>query len=364
MGYFKNINFSNYRNFTRCSLSFDKSLNIILGKNGSGKTNILEGISLFEKGRGFRKEKIVNLINFNNFDKKFNINSKFQDEKLEFIVNVFNSEKNLKKISINDNFEKETIKHFESLFSIIAFLPEMERLFLSSPLSRRNFLDRLIFNFDKNYNFIINSYKKIINERQWLLKKQSYDLDWILKLENDIAKYGLIIYEYRLKHIKVINTILSELKVLKEFSNNIFLTLDDKLLKKNSNILQDKEIYLLELKNNRKADFFSGRCNVGPHKSDLMGYSKLNNFNINQFSTGQQKTVVLLIIISQCKYLINEKKFNPIILLDEICSHLDVSNRELLLYLIDQLKVQVFMSGTEESFFSFLSTKANYCNIT
>ena len=114
MGYFKNINFSNYRNFTRCSLSFDKSLNIILGKNGSGKTNILEGISLFEKGRGFRKEKIANLINFNNFDKRFNIDSKFQDDKLEFIVNVFNSEKNLKKISINESLEKETIKHFES----------------------------------------------------------------------------------------------------------------------------------------------------------------------------------------------------------------------------------------------------------
>ena len=364
MGYFKNINFSNYRNFTRYSLSFDKSLNIILGKNGSGKTNILEGISLFEKGRGFRKEKIVNLINFNNFDKRFNIDSKFQDDKLEFIVNVFNSEKNLKKISINESLEKETIKHFESLFSIISFLPEMERLFVSSPLSRRNFLDRLIFNFDKNYNFVINSYKKNINERQLLLKKQNYDLDWIQKLENDIAKYGLIIYQYRQRHVEIINSILAELKILKEFSNNIFLTLDDKLLKKNPKILEDQEIYLLELKNNRQTDFFSGSCNIGPHKSHLTGYSKLNNFNINQFSTGQQKTVVLLIIIAQCQYLINEKKFNPIILLDEICSHLDVSNRELLLYLIEQLKVQVFMTGAEKSFFSFLSTKANYCNIT
>ena len=161
MGYFKNIKLLNYRNFLSFSINFKNGCNVIVGKNGSGKTNILESLSLFEKGRGFRKEKIANLINFNNFDKRFNIDSKFQDDKLEFIVNVFNSEKNLKKISINESLEKETIKHFESLFSIISFLPEMERLFVASPLSRRNFLDRLIFNFDKNYNFVINSYKKL-----------------------------------------------------------------------------------------------------------------------------------------------------------------------------------------------------------
>jgi DNA replication and repair protein RecF len=95
----------------------------------------------------------------------------------------------------------------------------------------------------------------------------------------------------------------------------------------------------------------------------LKGFRKKDNFNINQFSTGQQKTVILLIIIAQCKFLIGTLKLNPIILLDEICSHLDGVNRELLLYLVDQLNVQVFMTGTEKSFFSFLSTKANYYNI-
>ena len=74
--------------------------------------------------------------------------------------------------------------------------------------------------------------------------------------------------------------------------------------------------------------------------------------------------MVLLIILAQSEYLINELNLHPIILLDEICSHLDDINRELLLYLTNQLKVQVFMTGTEKNFFSFLSTKAHYCNIT
>ena len=122
-------------------------------------------------------------------------------------------------------------------------------------------------------------------------------------------------------------------------------------------------MYLVTLKNNRKLDFFSGGCTIGPHRSDFTGFDMRNGFKLSQLSTGQQKTVILLIIISQCKFLINSLKLNPIIILDEVCSHLDKVNRDLLLYLIEDLKVQVFMTGTEENFFTFLSTKANYCNI-
>ncbi len=105
-------------------------------------------------------------------------------------------------------------------------------------------------------------------------------------------------------------------------------------------------------------------CSIGPHRSDIIGYKINTNFTINQLSTGQQKAAVLLLIIAQCKYLIEENNLKPIILLDEICSHLDNDNRELLLYLIGKLDVQVFMTGTEKKFFSFLSTKAYYYNIT
>ena len=120
---------------------------------------------------------------------------------------------------------------------------------------------------------------------------------------------------------------------------------------------------MLELKENRKNDFLSGGCTIGPHRSDFGGMNIKNSFNLNQLSTGQQKTVVLLIIISQCKFLIEKFNVNPIVLLDEVCSHLDHTNREILLFLIEDLNVQVFMTGAEKSFFSFLSTKANYCNI-
>ena len=324
----------------------------------------MEGISLLEKGRGFRKEKIYNLINFQKKYLNFNIKSVFQFEKNKYKINVANNEKNYKKLSVNDSFDNNSINYFLNLFAIIYFLPEMERLFIANPSSRRNFIDRLIFNYNKKYNSVINNYKKNIYERQILLKKISYEESWIQNLENNIVDFGSLIYRYRINHMEILNSFLNQLSISKNFSENFELKITDVFLEKFPEIYKIKELYLQQLKNNRKLDLYSGGCKIGPHRSDIIGVRTKDHFNINQFSTGQQKTAILLIIIAQCKYLIDILKLNPVILLDEICSHLDNDNRELLLYLIYELDVQVFMTGTDKNFFSFLSTKAHYCNIT
>ena len=363
MGYFKEIYFNNFRNFINSPYSFSKGCNIIVGKNGSGKTNILEGISLFEKGKGFRKEKIVNLINFQNQKNGFNIRSIFENREINYNAKILITDTKLKKISINNSFDTDSVKHFESLFSIIYFLPEMERLFVGPPSFRRNFLDRLIFTSNKNYNSIINNYKKAVSERQLLLKSNNYDESWIKEIEFNIAKYGINIYEKRLENIKIINDSLKKINIVDNFSNNFFLRIKDEFLEKNLKNFGDDNVYLNALSSNRKIDFYSGRCSIGPQLSDIEGFNFKNNFNLNQLSTGQQKTIVLLIIIAQSEYLIKNLNLKTIILLDEICSHLDDVNRELLLYLVNKLKVQSFMTGTEENYFSFLSTNTKYCNI-
>ena len=363
MGHIKSILFNNFRNFNKSSFDFTSSSNVILGKNGSGKTNILEGLSLLEKGKGFKKDKVVNFINFNNQNLGFNIQSLFQSNEIVLDIKIFNTEKNLKKITVNDDSDKENINHFESLFSIIYFLPEMERLFVASPSLRRNFLDRLIYNQDKNYNVIVNKYKKSLSERQALLKDIDYDKNWIEKLEINICDFASTIYKKRIIQIENINKILKQLTLKKNVYNNFELKIKDDFLEKNKLIFNEKELYLFALKESRKVDVYLGGCSIGPHRSDFEGFDTRNNFNLNQLSTGQQKTVILLIIIAQCKFLVNSFKINPIVLLDEVCSHLDSINRNLILYLVEELNVQVFMTGTEKNFFSFLSTKANYCNI-
>ena len=123
------------------------------------------------------------------------------------------------------------------------------------------------------------------------------------------------------------------------------------------------EDYEVALKNNRKIDAIVGGCAIGPHKSDYVFFVNENSL-VSQLSTGQQKTIILLMYLSQCKYLSEVKFKKPILLLDEICSHLDDLNRNVLLTLIEKFELQVFMTGTSENLFSFLSTNAHFCNIT
>ena len=170
MGYFKNINLENYRNFKNFSIDFSQYCNVLYGKNGSGKTNILEAVSLFSKGRGIRKDKLSNIINKRS--EKFIINSNFENNNITYSLTsqTLNKNNKIKKILfVNNDCTKESLEYFYNLNSYLCFMPEIERLFLSSPAIRRNFIDQLIFTYKKDYNKLINHYTKYIRERSKVL---------------------------------------------------------------------------------------------------------------------------------------------------------------------------------------------------
>ena len=123
------------------------------------------------------------------------------------------------------------------------------------------------------------------------------------------------------------------------------------------------EKYLSNLKDYRIYDKQYGGTKIGPHKSDIIAIIN-NDFDASLLSTGQQKTVVLMILLAQCNYLVNYKNINPILLFDEIGSHLDSNNRQILLDMINRFEIQFFLTGTDKNLFSFVSTNAQFYNIT
>ncbi len=359
MGYFKKINLNNFRNFENIEINFQKNFNVIYGDNGSGKTNILESISLFGKGRGIRNDSLINMTktgNTNFINKSiFNLNA------IDYEINVFSTitnNKHKKNLSLNEEVSRDVNEFFYSNFSTLYFLPDMERLFLSTPQFRRNFIDKLIFSYNKNYNKIINNYKKNLLERSNILNNERIDEAWISKIEENISDLGLEIYESRNKQLQNIIEFMNNLNDLNKYKFEIKVELKDSFFNKNLNIDQYKNI----LKLNRNYDKLVGGSKYGPHKSDFIFYVN-NNFLASQLSTGQQKTLILLILICQCNFLINQKNIRPILLFDEVCSHLDEKNRAILLELSNQFDVQIFLTGTDKSLFSFLSTNTKFCNI-
>ena len=148
----KNINLINFRNFNKLKISFDEKLNIFFGENGCGKTNILEAISLIAKGRGIRNSNIYNLIKKNSDNFYIKNDLEIKNNNFDIEISTENKNDKLKKIiKINDDLSKEALNFLNQSISYIIFLPEMERLFQTSPSQRRNFLDRLIFARNNDY---------------------------------------------------------------------------------------------------------------------------------------------------------------------------------------------------------------------
>ena len=356
----KSINLTNFRNFNNLNLSFDQKVNILFGQNGSGKTNILEAISLIAKGRGIRNANINNLIKKNKI--KFLIRSDLEIKKNKFDIEISTENKNdkfKKIIKINDDLSKESLDFLNRSISFIIFLPEMERLFQASPSYRRNFLDRLIFTRKNDYNRLVNKYRKYLIERTKILQINTLDNDWLNHIEREICTLGLEIYSERISQISSINSNLEILKNDHKFKFNVDLKIRDNFF---SNQISFEE-YLSNLKDSRIFDKKYGGTKIGPHKSDVMAIIN-DDFEASLLSTGQQKTVVLMILLSQCNYLVNDKAMYPILLFDEIGSHLDSDNRKILLDMINRFKIQFFLTGTDKNIFSFISTKAKFYNIT
>ncbi len=360
MAKIKNIEFSNFRNFKKFKTAFDNKLNILFGDNGCGKTNILEGISLISKGRGIRNSSISNLIKKD--EENFLIINNLEIKNNLFDIKIFTEHKNdkfKKIIKINDDTSKDSLNFLNQSISYLIFLPEMERLFQSSPSYRRNFLDRLIFSSRNDYNTLINKYKKSLLERIKILQANNIDNDWLNNIEKEICTLGVEIYSLRSAQLSFLNKELNNLRNDHQFQFKVELKIKDNFFDQNI----DYEKYLTKIQKSRMYDKQYGGTKIGPHRSDII--STINNdFDASMLSTGQQKTVVLMILLAQCNYLVNDRKINPIFLFDEIGSHLDSYNRKILLDMINRFDIQFFLTGTDKNLFSFVSTNAEFYNIT
>ncbi|XVN42943.1 MAG: DNA replication/repair protein RecF [Candidatus Rickettsia vulgarisii] len=347
--YLRKLKLSNYRNFQDFEISSGNNSVIIIGDNGSGKTNILEAISLFSPGKGLRSAKLDEVCKREeNYCSTYGLlESKLGPAEIITTIkrdtNRRFSEFNGSKISNNE---------LSKFSSMVWLTPQMDGIFASGLSERRKFLDRIVYNFIPSHAKIVSKYEYYLHERIKLLEQEKIDANWLGVIEEKIAELSVEIIINRLKIIEEIN------KVIEDLDNNFpkaILSIDGPIEENISNNIDFIKEQLLAYRNRDKV---SNRTNFGAHKSDFMVTHKEKNALAKFCSTGEQKSMLISIILAQVNYSIKANISLPILLLDEIFVHLDEKRRDYLIEYFLNIGLQTWITATDLNGIEKLAKKA------
>ncbi len=338
----------NIRNYVNLSLDFTQGINIFIGENAQGKTNILESIYYGAMGRSHRTNVDTELIRWQQENGSITILFSRMNIENSLIMKLSNSQK--KEIISNHYAIKP--RELIGLLNVVLFSPEDLMLIKGMPAMRRRFLDIEISQANPNYYQQLLKYNRIVSQRNNLLKKIRENKDkpdmldaWdeqlavaaskiVSKRQEAVKKLAMLA---NLMHRKI--TASKENLTLVYHKHEIYETEAEGLVKE----YKDKLVQF------RQNDIWRGSTSVGPHKDDLV--LTVNGINLRTFgSQGQQRTGVLSLKLAELEFIKSETGEYPILLLDDVMSELDAMRREHLLAFIKD-RVQTIITATEEKYF-------------
>ena len=341
----------NYRNHKELKIDTDKNFVLFYGRNGTGKTNILEAVSLLSSKTGFRNSDLQSLI-YNSDIKKilnFGVNIEIMSQNKLINIGVGLVEKN-KRVKKFIKFQKKnTDKNVEDIFKIFWFLPNMNNLFQSKSKDRRDFIDAMISSLDRTHNKRIKTYENLQRQRISILKDFSTkksNIRWLDIIEREMASQAVVISEKRMNLYDLLNQILDDqieqLPRIKVFATS---GIEEQL--KNVPALTIEEEICKQLTENRKIDGLIGKTQYSAINSDFKIQNFEKNTDARNCSTGEQKVILLSIFFSFIKMLKKQDIKEIIFLLDDIFSNLDQRYAELILRSLSELNVQTWITDIE-----------------
>jgi len=343
------LSLHNFRNYIDISLQFTANINVFIGPNAQGKTNLLEALYLAAMGRSHRTNTDQELIRWDQSAASVEVNYFRQDveNSLKFkFINGQNKE-------ILSNSHSVPVKEIIGSLNAILFSPEDLLLIKGAPVLRRRFLDNEISQANPVYYRQLLNFNRILGQRNNLLKKireGRSKADLLSPWDEQLAKAAAIITQKRKESVKKL-TMLANLHHRKLTGSKESLTVNYYM----SGVDQEKidnlhEWYQEKLELQRRQDIITGSTSIGPHRDDLVFL--VNGKNLKNFgSQGQQRTGVLALKLAELEFLKSETGEYPILLLDDVMSELDAARRSELLLFIRE-RVQTFITAADEQYFS------------
>lgn len=342
--YVKSIKLINFRNYENTKIDLSPRLNLFLGNNAQGKTNLLESIYIAAIGKSYRLTKDKDLINFNK-DKAY-IGVEVETSRGSRLIE-FKFQRDSKKIIRINKLELEKLSELTGNLNVVIFAPEDLSLVKSGPSERRAFLDTEISQIKPRYRYNMNRYNKILFQRNKLLKfRRRAQLEQLEPWDVQLSDVGTEIILERLKFTEKLSAISREVHA------NITGGKENLSIDYRSSFdlgeLSGREIsgkYYNCLKSSRLSDLEKGNTEYGPHRDDIE--IELNGVSCRTFgSQGQQRTAALSLKLAEVELIKSEVGEYPVLLLDDVLSELDIERRK---YLISTFKdIQTIVTSTDD----------------
>ncbi|MGD9649976.1 MAG: DNA replication/repair protein RecF [Dongiaceae bacterium] len=357
------LHLQNFRNYEALELEISFRPIVLTGPNGAGKTNLLEAISFLSPGRGLRSANLREIDN----QTKAEAWSVFAALKLpKGAVEIGTGrEATAAMDKRRTHIDGKAIRGQAGLaeyVSITWLTPAFDRLFTDGASDRRKFLDRLVFGLDPVHADRLSVYEKSLRERRQILEQPSYDSAWLEAIEESLACQGAAIAEARSHLINRLNEVMSARPG--HFPAAVLGLqggIDEQVAAHGKDRAQ--EWLRARLAQNRALDAEIGNAKYGPHRSDMLASYAAKNQPAPLCSTGEQKALLLSIILAHAKLIRDIRGAAPIVLFDEVAAHLDEQRRWALCQEITALHMQAWLTGTDADLFAGLKNQAQFLSL-
>jgi DNA replication and repair protein RecF len=360
----RTLKLTDFRNYARAELGLDARPVVLIGDNGSGKTNLLEAVSLLGPGNGLRSRPYSELCRKEGAG-GFAVAAKIVSREDEVEIGTglpAGAREEMTGRTVRIAGKEQSAGALAEHVKLVWLIPAMDGLFTGPAAERRRFLDRLVLAVDPKMRTPLGRYDRAMRQRNRLFQMREGSRALFEGLEEQMAEAGAAIAAARLDATSRLVTLIEEMREARGEGPfpwaEIALQgrLEDALSSHSATEVEDEFRALLE--EGRERDRAACRALEGPHLSDLIVSHGPKNAPASHCSSGEQKALLIGLILAKAELIKELEGVSPLVLLDEVAAHLDQARREALFGQILALKAQAWMTGTDRGLFAPIAQEA------
>jgi DNA replication and repair protein RecF len=360
--YLASLKLTDFRNYASLVLALDRRSVALTGQNGAGKTNLLEALSFLSPGRGLRRAALEDVARKEGAGgwavAATLVNASGPVEIGTGLALGPEGPEASRRLRVNHAPARATEALLEHV-RVLWLTPAMDGLFTGPAAERRRFLDRAVLAIDREHGRRVNAFERAMRGRNKLLAEGGASGAWLDAIEREMAELAVAVAAARREWVGLAAALIAKSPALPFPAADIALAgaLEEALAGRSASEAEDG--YRSELGAGRGRDAAAGRTLSGPHLSDLRVRHAPKQMPAESCSTGEQKALLVGLVLVQARLAARLTGETPIVLLDEVAAHLDATRRGALFDLLDELDAQAFMTGTDAAAFAPLAGRAN-----